>query len=126
MSMDTDRILGAAKDVTGKVESSVGDLAGDRNTQAEGRAREAAGTAQKLYGQAKDAAREVSDSAAGFAKQAYENGGETFRDSSEALAKKVQQNPLGSILIAGAVGFALALFLARPPRRPPPRWRYNG
>jgi uncharacterized protein YjbJ (UPF0337 family) len=126
MTMETDRILGAAKDVTGKVESSVGDLAGDTNTQAEGRAREAAGTAQKLYGQAKDAAREVSDSAAGFAKQAYENSGETFRDSSEALAKKVQQNPLGSILIAGAVGFALALFLARPPRRPPPRWRYNG
>jgi uncharacterized protein YjbJ (UPF0337 family) len=121
MSTDTDRILGSAKDVTGKVESSVDDLACDRNTQAEGRAREAAGTAQKLYGQAKDAAREVSDSAAGFAKQAYENGGETFRDSSEALAKKVQQNPLGSILIAGAVGFALALFLARPPRRPPPR-----
>jgi ElaB/YqjD/DUF883 family membrane-anchored ribosome-binding protein len=84
------------------------------------------GTAQKLYGQAKDAAREVSDSAAGFAKQAYENGGETCRDSSEALAKKIQQNPLSSILIAGAVGFALALFLARSPRRPPPRWRYYG
>ena len=45
MSTDTALILGSAKDVTGKVESSVGDLAGDRNTQAEGRAGGAAGTA---------------------------------------------------------------------------------
>jgi ElaB/YqjD/DUF883 family membrane-anchored ribosome-binding protein len=57
---------------------------------------------------------------------AYENCGETLRDSSDALAKKVQENPLASILIAGAAGFALALLLARPPRRPPPRWRYYG
>jgi uncharacterized protein YjbJ (UPF0337 family) len=99
-------------------------MAGDKRTEAEGRARETMGTAQNVYGQAKDAAREVSDAAAGYAKQAYENSGDTFRDGSEAIAKKVQENPFGSILIAGVVGFALALFLTRPPRRPPPRWRY--
>jgi hypothetical protein len=36
----------------------------------------------------------------------------------------VQDNPLSSLLIAGGIGFALALLMARPPRRPPPRWRY--
>jgi ElaB/YqjD/DUF883 family membrane-anchored ribosome-binding protein len=41
----------------------------------------------------------------------------------QAIAKKVQDNPLGSMLIAGAIGFALALLMTRPPRRSPQRWR---
>ena len=57
--MDKDRIAGSAKDFAGKVESAVGDVAGDAKTQVAGRAREAAGTVQDLYGQAKDAARDA-------------------------------------------------------------------
>jgi hypothetical protein len=38
----------------------------------------------------------------------------------------VQENPLGSMLIAGGIGFALALLMTRPPRRPPLRQRYFG
>ena len=91
-----------------------------RKTQAAGRAREAAGTVQNLYGQAKDAARDAGDAAVSYAKDAYENSGETFRDGSEAVAKKVQDNPLGALLIAGGIGFALAMLMTRPPRRPPP------
>jgi uncharacterized protein YjbJ (UPF0337 family) len=122
--MDKDRIAGSAKDFAGKVEGSVGNLAGDAKTQASGRAREAEGTVQNLYGQAKDAARDVTDAATSYAKDAYDNSGETFRDGSEAVAKKVQDNPLSALLIAGGIGFALALLLSRPARRPPPRWRY--
>ena len=123
--MDKDRIAGSAKDFAGKVEGAVGDIAGDAQTQASGRAREAAGTVQNLYGQAKDAARDATDTAAGLAKDAFENSGETLRDGSQAVARKVQDNPLGSLLIAGGIGFALALLMTRPPRRPPPsRWRY--
>ncbi|MGE5159266.1 MAG: CsbD family protein [Gemmatimonas sp.] len=123
--MDKDRIAGATQDFAGQAEGTIGDITGDTKTQAAGRAREAAGTAQNLYGQAKDKARDAADMATGYARQLYENSGDTFRDSSEALAKKVQENPLGSILIAGAIGFALALFMTRPARRPPPRWRYR-
>ena len=123
--MDKDRIAGSAKDFAGKVEGSVGDIAGDARTQAAGRVREATGTAQNLYGQAKDAARDATDAAVGYAKDAYENSGDTFRDGSQAIAKKVQDNPLGSVLIAGGIGFALALMMMRPPRRTPPRrWPY--
>ena len=123
--MDTDRITGSAKEYAGRVEGAVGEMAGDAKTQASGRAREAAGTAQNLYGQAKDAARDVADTAAGYAKDAYEASGDTFRDGSQALAKRVQDNPLGSLLVAGGIGFALALLMSRPARRPPPsRWRY--
>jgi uncharacterized protein YjbJ (UPF0337 family) len=119
--MDKDRFAGSAKDFAGKVEGTGGDIAGDVKTQAAGRVREATGTAQNIYGQAKDAAREATDAAVGYAKGAYENSGDTFRDGSQAMAKKVQDNPLGSMLIAGGIGFALALLMTRPPRRPPPR-----
>ncbi len=119
--MDKDRFAGSAKDFAGKVEGRVGDIAGDAKTQTAGRAREAAGTAQNLYGQAKDAARDATDAAAGYARDAYENSGDTFRDGSQAIAKRVQDNPLGSMLIAGGIGFALALLMTRPPRR---RGRY--
>jgi uncharacterized protein YjbJ (UPF0337 family) len=122
--MDSDRIFGAAKDYAGQVENSVGELAGDAKTQAAGRAREAAGTAQNLYGQAKDTAREATDAATGYAKQAYDNSGDAFRDASQALAKKVRESPLSSVLIASGIGFALALMMMRPPRRSARDWRY--
>jgi uncharacterized protein YjbJ (UPF0337 family) len=124
--MDKDRIVGSAKDVAGKVEGAVGDMAGNAQTQATGHAREAAGTAQNLYGQAKDIARDAGDAAISYAKDAYQNSGETLRDGSQAVAKTMQDNPLGALLIAGGIGFALALLMTRPPRRPPQRWRYYG
>jgi uncharacterized protein YjbJ (UPF0337 family) len=121
--MDKDRIAGSAKDFAGKVEGAVGNIAGDAKTEASGRAREAAGTVQNLYGQAKDAARDATDAAANYAKDAFENRGETLRDGSQAVAKKVQDNPLGALLVAGGIGFALAMLMSR---RPPPRWRHYG
>jgi uncharacterized protein YjbJ (UPF0337 family) len=122
--MDKDRIAGSAKDFAGKVEGTVGDIADDAKTQAAGSVREATGTAQNLYGQTK--AREATDAAVSYAKDAYENSGDTFRDGSQAIAKKVQDNPLGSMLIAGGIGFALALLMTRQPPRPPRRRRYYG
>jgi uncharacterized protein YjbJ (UPF0337 family) len=119
--MDEDRIAGAAKDLAGKAEGTAGDIAGDARTHTAGLAREAAGTVQNLYGQAKETARQATDTAAGYAKDTYEQSGEALRDGSQALTKKVQENPLGSILIAGAIGFALALLMTVAPRRPPPR-----
>ena len=124
--MDKDRIAGSAKEFGGRVEGAVGEMAGDAKTQASGRAREAAGSVQSLYGQAKDAARDATDAAASFAKDAYDNSGDTLREGSEAVAKTVRDNPLGALLVAGGIGFALALLMTRTPRRPPPRWRYYG
>lgn len=124
--MDKDRVAGAAKDFAGKVEGTVGNVAGDAKMQAEGRAREAAGSVQNLYGQAKDAARDATDAAVSYAKDAFDNSGDTIRDGQKAMAKTVQDNPLGALLVAGGIGFALALLMTRQPRRPPPRWRYYG
>ncbi len=118
--MDKDRIAGAAKDAIGKVEGAVGDLTGDTETSASGRVREAAGTMQNLYGQAKDAVRDAGDTAASLAKDAYANSGDTFRDGSQAVAQQVKDNPLGALLVAGCIGFALGLLMTRTPSR----WRY--
>jgi uncharacterized protein YjbJ (UPF0337 family) len=116
-AIENDRITGSAKDFAGKVEGTVGDIGGDAKTQAAGRVREATGAAQNLYGQAKVAAREATDSAVDYAKDAYENSGDTFRDGSQAIVRKLRDNPLGSMLIAGAIGFVLAQWLTRPQRR---------
>jgi uncharacterized protein YjbJ (UPF0337 family) len=123
--MDNDRIAGSAKDFAGKVERTVGDIAGDARTQASGRVRETTGTVQNLYGQAKDAARDATDAAVGYARDAYENSGDNFRGGSQALAKRAHDNPLGMLLLAGGIGFALALLMTRSARRLP-RWRYYG
>jgi len=115
--MDKDRITGAAKDAAGKVESVFGRATGDTSTEASDRAREAEGTVQNLYGQAKDAARDIGDAASSYAKDALDAGSDIYRDGNKAIASTVQNQPLGALLVAGAVGFALALMLNRQPRR---------
>jgi uncharacterized protein YjbJ (UPF0337 family) len=50
--LDENRIKGAAQDAVGTVEESLGVLSGDSETQATGKAREAAGEAQRAYGRA--------------------------------------------------------------------------
>ena len=126
--MNEDRIAGTAKDIAGKAENAFGSATGDKESQASGRAREMAGKAQNLYGQAKDtvkdAMQDATDKATDYAKDMYNNRGDAIRDGQDALARKVQDNPIGSLVTAGAIGFALALLLARPARRRQPRWRY--
>jgi uncharacterized protein YjbJ (UPF0337 family) len=120
--MDKDRFAGAAKDAAGKVEGAVGDLTGDADTKASGRIREASGTVQNLYGQAKDAVRDASDAATSYAKDAVDS--DIYRDGTQAITKQVRDNPLGALLVAGGIGFALAMLMTRPPARRPNRWGY--
>src|SRR5436190_9794139 len=110
--MDKDRIAGSTKDFAGKVESTLGDIAGDAKTQTAGHAGEAAGTVQNLYGQAKAATRDATDAAASYAKAAYANSGEAFRAGSQAISKQVQGNPLRPLSIARGMGFVLRLWMA--------------
>ena len=116
--MDKDRLTGATKDVAGKVEGAFGQATGDASREAAGRAREASGTVQNIYGQAKDAARDISENAGSYAKDALDAGEKYYREGNRAVASAVKDQPLGALLIAGAVGFTLALLLNRqPPRR---------
>jgi uncharacterized protein YjbJ (UPF0337 family) len=59
--MDENRLTGTARNLSGKVEEGLGRIAGDAQTQFEGRAKQVAGAAEDLYGQAKDAAASFTD-----------------------------------------------------------------
>jgi uncharacterized protein YjbJ (UPF0337 family) len=61
--MDEDRLYGTARNLGGKVEEGIGQATGDVKSQIKGKLDQAAGTAQDLYGQTADAAR---DTAASF------------------------------------------------------------
>jgi uncharacterized protein YjbJ (UPF0337 family) len=82
--VDQNRVEGFARDVGGKVQDAVGGLMGDSSTQARGKANQAVGTAQNLYGQAVD---QVRDFATG--------------------------QPIGALLVAIGVGVMLGLLLCR-------------
>ena len=60
--MDENRVEGTARKVGGRAPEGVGRLTGDAHASAEGLANQAVGTAQDLYGQAADTARESATS----------------------------------------------------------------
>jgi uncharacterized protein YjbJ (UPF0337 family) len=57
--MDETRVEGTARKYGGRVQEGVGSVTGDTKTRVEGAINEAAGTAQQLYGQTADVARQT-------------------------------------------------------------------
>jgi uncharacterized protein YjbJ (UPF0337 family) len=83
--MDEHQVTGTAKNLGGKIEEGFGRIAGDAQTQLKGQAKQVAGAAEDLYGQAKDAA-------AGF---------------TAIVQRTIEQQPYTAIAIAVAVGWLL-------------------
>ena len=104
--MDTDRVSGKFKETVGKAEATVGDVAGDPETEASGYVRQATGTAQNMYGQAKD---KIGDTF-----------GDSFADAQvsaekalHSLEAEVKARPLIALLIAALIGYVLAQLTTR-------------
>ena len=57
--MDNQRIQGGLKKATGVVKEKVGQMTGDRDTEAEGKAEKAEGRVRSAVGHVKDAAKEL-------------------------------------------------------------------
>lgn len=57
--MDKERIKGGIKKATGAVKEKIGQMTGDRQTEAEGKLDKAEGRTRSAVGHAKDAVREV-------------------------------------------------------------------
>jgi uncharacterized protein YjbJ (UPF0337 family) len=57
--MDENRLEGTTRNLGGKIQEGVGHATGDTKTKAKGLMNQAAGTAQDLYGQTADAARQT-------------------------------------------------------------------
>lgn len=123
--MDTDRVVGTAKKVGGKVEDFAGDVTGDSKLQADGAVDQVKGAVQAAYGQAKDTVRDYADQAQGIAGDAYEQGRRYvdegrkrfpdaeryYQDGREVVGRHVGESPLAALLIAGAVGYLAALVI---------------
>ncbi|GJD48826.1 hypothetical protein OPKNFCMD_1552 [Methylobacterium crusticola] len=105
--MDADRIIGAGKELGGKVQQGLGEVGGDAGTQARGAVNQAAGVAQNVYGQAKDAVRNLADAAPDYVDQARDVGRRTYDQGNSMLARQVGDQHLVALLLAGAVGYAL-------------------
>jgi uncharacterized protein YjbJ (UPF0337 family) len=100
--MDENQVEGAATDIGGKIKGAVGDLTGDTKTQASGMVDQVTGTAQQAYGKLKDQA-----SGAGTAIV------DQLDEVSAFLGDTVAERPLTSLLVAGAVGYVLAMLMRR-------------
>jgi uncharacterized protein YjbJ (UPF0337 family) len=87
--MDEDRLYGTARNVGGKVEEGMGRATGNVKAQIQGKLDQAAGTAQDLYGQTADAAR---DTAATLDKW---------------LRKTIETQPYATALVALGIGWLL-------------------
>jgi uncharacterized protein YjbJ (UPF0337 family) len=83
--MDEDRVTGTAKNVGGKIEEGFGRMTGNAQTQIKGQARQVAGAAEDLYGQAKDAA-------SGF---------------TDVVRRTIEEQPYTAVAIALAIGWLL-------------------
>ena len=90
--------------------------------QATDAVRNAAGSAtefaQKAYSnpgeyvsRAQDAVRGVAGSASETAQDAYNNPGRYLRQGTDVIEHQVEENPLLALLIAGAIGYGLALLI---------------
>ena len=116
--IDGNRVSGTARELGGKVQGAIGDLTGDRETQARGRADEVGGSVENLYGQAKDAVTDVADQAGDLAHDALRQGRESYPDAERAyrqgtdtVTRYAKESPLGLAVMAGAIGYLLALVI---------------
>jgi uncharacterized protein YjbJ (UPF0337 family) len=82
--MDDNQIEGAFQEAAGKIEETVGDIAGDAKTQVSGKARQVSGRVQQTYGQVVGGVREFA-----------------------------AENPIGAVVGAAGLGILLGLILTR-------------
>ena len=105
MSMNEDRFAGTARNLAGRVEQGFGRATGDVKTETEGKIKQATGTAQDVYGQAKDAAGE----AYGQAKEAVVDAAKSAQDQvaplEEFLRNTIESRPYTSVAVALSLGW---------------------
>lgn len=106
--MDSDRVVGAAKSMSGNAEREIGKAGDDASTTASGATTEAVGIVQNAAGQVKDAAKETAENISNASAAAYDRGSEL-----------VARSPGNALLLAGVIGFALGVIVTQgsQPRR---------
>jgi uncharacterized protein YjbJ (UPF0337 family) len=83
--MNRDQVEGTAREGVGMLKEGAGKLVGDAKTRASGVYDQAAGAAQRTYGQAKDMAEE----------------------GAALVQRQVEANPWSAVITIGTIGFVL-------------------
>jgi uncharacterized protein YjbJ (UPF0337 family) len=96
MAMDENRVAGTVRNVGGKVEEGLGRVTGDTKAQTEGLVNQAAGTAQNLYGQARDSAADATDVAK-----------DTVVTFEKWLRRTIETQPYTTAIVAVGIGWLL-------------------
>jgi uncharacterized protein YjbJ (UPF0337 family) len=94
--MDENRVAGTARNVGGKVEEGFGKTVGDVTREFKGKADQAVGTAQDLYGQAKDTAA-----------QAMSAAKESAGDVEDYVRKTIEDRPYTVVAAALCIGWLI-------------------
>jgi uncharacterized protein YjbJ (UPF0337 family) len=94
--MNKDEVIGTARNIGGKAQEAFGHVTGDAKSQVEGAINRAAGAAQDLYGQAKEAASDAS--------QAIRHGAV---DAEDYIRHTIEKRPYTTALVAFCVGLLI-------------------
>ena len=94
--MDENRIGGTARNFGGKVQDVAGKVTGDKRLELRGKANQAAGDFEDLYGQAKDAAAEVA--------QSVQHGAKVTDD---LFRHTIEERPYTTAVAALAIGWVI-------------------
>ena len=94
--MDENRIAGTARNVGGNAEEAFGRATGNTKLEAEGAVNRLSGAAQDLYGQARDSASDMAETARAGA-SSFEN----------LLRNTIEQQPYTAAAVALGIGWLL-------------------
>jgi len=94
--MDENRISGTSKNLGGKAQEIAGKAAGDTSLQLRGKANQAVGNVEDMYGQAKDAAADVA--------QSVQQGAQVADDM---FRRTIEERPYTTAVAALAVGWLI-------------------
>jgi uncharacterized protein YjbJ (UPF0337 family) len=94
--MDENRTSGTAKNIGGKVEEGLGRVSADSKIQAEGIVKQVSGTAQDMYGQARDTASDIMGATQG-----------TVASFRKVLRRTIETQPYTSAMVALGIGWLL-------------------
>jgi uncharacterized protein YjbJ (UPF0337 family) len=94
--MDENRMGGTAKNMEGKAQEDIGRAAGDTNATFQGKVKQAVGSAQDMYGQAKDSAGDVVN--------AMKDASASVEDS---ISTYIETNPYTTVAIALGLGWLI-------------------
>jgi uncharacterized protein YjbJ (UPF0337 family) len=100
--MNEDRLVGNAKNLSGRMEEGFGRAAGDVKAQVEGKAKQAEGAVQDAYGQVKETASD-----------AVEAIRESASGAQDFLRTTIEDRPYTAAAVALGIGYLIGRFSRR-------------